>query len=379
MKNKKKLFKRRQILVGATALTAAAGLLASCKEQVDGGTPDKPEKSAAVSKGIIQWKMVTTWPKNFPGLGTGAQRIADSITTMSDGQLTIKLYAGGELVPPFECFDAVSQGTAQMSHGASYYWINKNRSMPFFATVPGGLTAQEHDAWIHYGGGQELWDELYADYNLKGFLGGNSGVQMGGWFKKEIKSLEDFKGLKMRMPGLGAEVINRMGATAIALPGGEIMPALESGAIDATEWVGPYNDLAFGFYQAAEYYYGPGFHEPGTHTECMVNKEEYEKLPKNLQKIVEHATVSENNRMLAEFTYGNSAAQRKLINEHNVKIGNFPKEVYDTMFKISEEVVAETANEGDINKRIYNSWLEFKNDVRERAPFAEQGYMERRG
>ena len=202
---------------------------------------------------------------------------------------------------------------------------------------------------------------------------------MGGWFKKEIKSLEDFKGLKMRMPGLGAEVINRMGATAIALPGGEIMPALESGAIDATEWVGPYNDLAFGFYQAAEYYYGPGFHEPGTHTECMVNKEEYEKLPKNLQKIVEHATVSENNRMLAEFTYGNSAAQRKLINEHNVKIGNFPKEVYDTMFKISEEVVAETANEGDINKRIYNSWLEFKNDVRERAPFAEQGYMERRG
>jgi len=379
MKNKKKLFKRRQILVGATALTAAAGLLTSCKEQVDGGTPDKPAKSAAVSKGIIQWKMVTTWPKNFPGLGTGAQRIADSITTMSDRQLNVKLYAGGELVPPFECFDAVSQGTAQMSHGASYYWINKNRSMPFFATVPGGLTAQEHDAWIHYGGGQELWDELYADYNLKGFLGGNSGVQMGGWFKKEIKSLEDFKGLKMRMPGLGAEVINRMGATAIALPGGEIMPALESGAIDATEWVGPYNDLAFGFYQAAEYYYGPGFHEPGTHTECMVNKEEYEKLPKNLQKIVEHATVSENNRMLAEFTYGNSAAQRKLINEHNVKIGNFPKEVYDTMFKISEEVVAETANEGDINKRIYNSWLEFKNDVRERAPFAEQGYMERRG
>ena len=379
MKNKKKLFKRRQILVGATALTAAAGLLASCKEQVDGGTPDKPAKSAAVSKGIIQWKMVTTWPKNFPGLGTGAQRIADSITTMSDGQLTIKLYAGGELVPPFECFDAVSQGTAQMSHGASYYWINKNRSMPFFATVPGGLTAQEHDAWIHYGGGQELWDELYADYNLKGFLGGNSGVQMGGWFKKEIKSLEDFKGLKMRMPGLGQEVINRMGATGISLPGGEIMPALESGAIDATEWVGPYNDLAFGFYQAAKYYYGPGFHEPGTHTECMVNKEEYEKLPKNLQKIVEHATVSENNRMLAEFTYGNSAAQKKLINEHNVKIGNFPKEVYDIMFKISEEVVAETANEGDINKRIYNSWLEFKNDVRERAPFAEQGYMERRG
>ena len=322
MKNKKKLLKRRQVLIGATALTAATGLLASCKENVDGGTPDNPSKSSAISKEIIEWKMVTTWPKNFPGLGTGAQRIADSITTMSDGQLNVKLYAGGELVPPFECFDAVSQGTAQMSHGASYYWINKNRSMPFFATVPGGLTAQEHDAWIHYGGGQELWDELYAEFNLKGFLGGNSGVQMGGWFKKEINTLNDFKGLKMRMPGLGAEVINRMGATAISLPGGEIMPALESGAIDATEWVGPYNDLAFGFYQATKYYYGPGFHEPGTHTECMVNKKEYDSLPKNLQKIVEHACVSENNRMLAEFTRGNSAAQRKLINEHGVIINN---------------------------------------------------------
>ena len=379
MKNKKKLLKRRQLLIGATALTAATGLLASCKENVDGGTPDNPSKSSAISKEIIEWKMVTTWPKNFPGLGTGAQRIADSITAMSDGQLNVKLYAGGELVPPFECFDAVSQGTAQMSHGASYYWINKNRSMPFFATVPGGLTAQEHDAWIHYGGGQELWDELYAEFNLKGFLGGNSGVQMGGWFKKEINTLNDFKGLKMRMPGLGAEVINRMGATAISLPGGEIMPALESGAIDATEWVGPYNDLAFGFYQATKYYYGPGFHEPGTHTECMVNKKEYDSLPKNLQKIVEHACVSENNRMLAEFTRGNSAAQRKLINEHGVIINNFPKEVYNTMFKLSEEVVAETANEGEINKRIYNSWIKFKEDVRERAPFSEQGYMERRG
>ena len=378
MKNIKKLFKRRQILIGATALTSAA-LLAGCKEKVDGGTPDNPKKSATISRGIIEWKMVTTWPKNFPALGTGAQRIADSIGEMSEGQLVVKLYAGGELVPPFECFDAVSQGTAQMSHGVSYYWINKNRSTPFFATVPGGLTAQEQDAWIHYGGGQELWDELYSNFNLKAFLGGNSGVQMGGWFRNEIKSLDDFKGLKMRMPGLGAEVINRMGATAVSMPGGEIMPSLESGAIDATEWVGPYNDLAFGFYQVAKYYYGPGFHEPGTQAECMVNKEEYDKLPKHLQKIVEHASVSENNKMLAEFTYGNSAAQRKLVDTHGVIMNNFPKEVYDTMFKISEEVVAETANDGEINKKIYNSWIKFKEDVRVRAPYAEQGYMERRG
>jgi len=333
----------------------------------------------AIAKNTLKWKMITTWPKNFPGLGTGAQRIADSITTMSDGQLMVKLYAAGELVPPFECFDAVRQGIAQMSHGASYYWISKNRSTPFFAAVPGGLTAQEHDAWIHYGGGQQLWDELYGEFGLKGFLAGNSGVQMGGWFKKEINSLEDFKGLKMRIPGLGAEVINRMGATAVALPGGEIMPSLQSGAIDATEWVGPWNDLAFGFYKVAKNYYGPGFHEPGTSTECMVNKNEFNALPKNLQDIVEHACVSENNKMLAEFTTGNNIAQRKLVEDHGVKIKHFPDEVYKVMFKISEEVVSETANEGDINKRIYQSWSSFKNDAIERAPFSEQGYMLRRG
>ena len=283
----KKNFKRRDFIKKAGLAGAAATAVSAFP-------------APAIAADRVDIAIVTTWPRDFPGLGTGAQRIADSITSMSDGKLTVKLYASGELVPAFECFDAVSQGTAQMSHGASYYWINKNRSTPFFATVPGGLTAQEHDAWIHYGGGQELWDELYSEFNLKGFLGGNSGVQMGGWFKKEINSLEDFKGLKMRMPGLGAEVINRMGATAIALPGGEIMPALESGAIDATEWVGPYNDLAFGFYQAAKFYYGPGFHEPGTHTECMVNKNEYDALPTNLQNIVEHACISENsffNRM----------------------------------------------------------------------------------
>ena len=332
----------------------------------------------AISKGRIKWKMVTTWPKNFPGLGTGAQRIADSITEMSEGQLTVKLFAAGELVPAFESFDAVRQQTAQMSHGSSYYWINKNKSFPFFAGVPGGLTAQEHNAWIHHGGGQELWDELYANFDVKGFLGGNTGVQMGGWFNKKINSLEDFKGLKMRIPGLGAEVINRMGATAVSLPGGEIMPALQSGAIDATEWVGPWNDLAFGFYKVANHYYGPGFHEPGSHTECIVSKPAFDELPKNLKKIVEHACVSENGKMLAEFTYANNIAQQKLIG-FGVNIKSFPDDVYNEMFKISDEVVAETANEGEINKRIYNSWFKFKKEIMERAPFAEKGYMNRRG
>ena len=357
--------KRRNFIKGA----AGAGIIASATNL----------SAPAIAKGIIKWKMVTCWPKNFPALGTGVQRIVNEIYAMSDGRLDIKIYSAGELVPAFEVFDAVREGTAEMGHDAPYYWIAKHPAIPFFTTLPGGLTAQEHAAWLNFGGGQELWDELYSTFNLKGFLAGNSGVQMGGWFKKEINSLKDFKGLKMRMPGLGAEVINRMGATAVALPGGEIMPALQSGAIDATEWVGPYNDLAFGFYKAAKNYYGPGFHEPGTHTECIVNKKEFDSLPTHLRHIVEHACVSENNRMLAEFTKGNSVSQKKLIEDHNVKIRHFPEEVYKAMFKISRDVVAETANEGDINKRIYNSWISFKNDVRERAPFSEQGYMLRRG
>ena len=245
--------------------------------------------SPAISSDTFSWKMVTTWPKNFPGLGTGAQRIADAITKMSNGRLTVKLYAAGELVPPFEAFDAVREGKAEMTHDASYYWVAKHKAFPFFCTVPGGLTVQEHNAWIYYGGGQELWDELCHGFGMRSFLAGGSGIQMGGWFQKELTSADDMKGIKMRMPGYGAEVINRMGATAVNLPGGEIMPALQSGVIDATEWVGPWNDLAFGFHKVAKYYYGPGFHEPSSALECLVNLEAYNKLPGDLQLIVHQA------------------------------------------------------------------------------------------
>ena len=240
-----------------------------------------------------RWKMVTTWPKNFPGLGTGANYLADIVGKMSGGRLTVKVYGGGELVPPFESFDAVSQGTAEMGHAAAYYWKGKSPAAQFFAAVPFGLNADEMAGWIHYGGGQKLWDDLYADFNLKPFATGNTGVQMGGWFNKEIRSVDDYKGLKMRMPGLGGEVIKRAGATVVNLPGGEIFPSLQSGAIDATEWVGPYNDLAFGFYKAASYYYWPGWHEPGTVLEAFVNRKAYEELPGDLQAVVEQATKAD--------------------------------------------------------------------------------------
>ncbi|PLW75277.1 TRAP transporter substrate-binding protein [Cohaesibacter celericrescens] len=319
-------------------------------------------------------KLVTTWPKNFPGLGTGAQRMADRITAMTDGRLTVKLYGAGELVPPFECFDAVSTGTADMYHGAEYYWQGKHKAFNFFTAVPMGLTGNELDAWILNGGGQELWDELAAQFNIKPFMAGNTGVQMGGWFNKEINSLEDLKGLKMRMPGLGGEVLRRMGASAVALPGGEIFPSLQSGAIDATEWVGPWNDLAFGFYKITKFYYYPGFHEPGSGLSCGVNLDLFNSLSKADQAVVQNACMAENNFMYSEFNAKNGAALETLLNKHSVNLKQFPDEVFDAIGKVSEEVVAEVADTDELSKRIYDSYITARKNVGDWGRIAEQTY-----
>lgn len=360
---KLKSLTRRAVLM-ATGTSAAAIFAAPALAQ----TPSE----------TFRWKMVTTWPKNFPGLGTGAQRIADSIDAMSAGRLHVELYAAGKLVPPFEVFDAVREGVAEMSHDAAYYWVDKNKSTPFFTTVPAGLTAMEHNAWIHYGGGQELWDELYAEFGLGAFLAGNLGVQMGGWFRKEINSVDDLEGLRMRIPGLGAEVISRMGAIAVNLPAGEIMSALESGLLDATEWAGPWNDLAFGFHKIAKYYYGPGFHEPGAAIECMVNLKAWQALPRDLQEIVKAACAAENERMPAQYLASDSASQTILVEKYGVDIRHFPDDVVNEAYRLSEDVIAETAQHGDINRRIFDSWWKFRRDAIQRGPYAEQGFMNAR-
>jgi TRAP-type mannitol/chloroaromatic compound transport system substrate-binding protein len=374
---------RRDFLIGAATGAVVAGgatYLATAQkpEPMVAGTPEQPGQAPAATSGTVEWKMVTTWPKNFPGLGTGAQRVADRISAMSNGKMAVRLYAAGELVPAFEAFDAVREGTAEMSHDASYYWVAKHKSTPFFCTVPGGLTQQEHSGWIHHGGGQALWDELYAEFGLKAFLAGGSGVQMGGWFQKEINSLADLDGLKMRIPGLGAEVVNRMGVTAVNMPGGEIMPALQSGVIDATEWVGPWNDLAFGFHKIAKFYYGPGFHEPSSSLEVMLSKDKFDALPSDLKAIVEAACTAEANYTVSEFTAGNNISQTTLVEEHGVTIGNFPDDVVKTAFANAIDVVQETASEGDVAKRIFDSWWSFRTDAVKRAPYAEQGYMNNR-
>ena len=237
------------------------------------------------------------------------------------------------------------------------------------------MTASEKAAWIIYGGGQKLWDELYSEFGVKGFLCGNTGVQMGGWFQKEINSLEDFQGIKMRMPGLGAEVVNRMGGTAVTMPAGEIMPALQSGVIDAAEWVGPWNDLALGFYKVAKYYYGPGFHEGGTANELIINKESYESLPSDLKAIVEHACHAGALEAPAEYFASSGLSLDVLTQKHNVDVRPFPKDVIKKMFSISKEVVEETAALGELHNKIYKSWSEFLYQSMRYQKYSDYGYM----
>jgi TRAP-type mannitol/chloroaromatic compound transport system substrate-binding protein len=357
--------KRRDFLTqaGASTLIASSALSVS---------------KLAKAEPKYKWKMVTTWPKNFPGLGTGANLLAKLITEMSGGRIEVKVYGANELVPAFEVFNAVSSGNAEMGHGASYYWKGKSEAAQFFSAVPFGLNAQEMNSWLYYGGGMELWKEIYAEFNLIPAAAGNTGVQMGGWFNREIKSISDLKGLKMRIPGLGGEVLKRAGGTPVSLPGGEIYTSLQSGAIDATEWVGPYNDLAFGFYKVAKFYYYPGWHEPGTTLEAMVNKKAFEALPKDLQSIVMNACKVTNQDMLAEYTARNNDALQTLIHTHKVNLKPFPNDVLKKLHTLSDEVLTELAAKDKHSAKVYASFKKFLGQVEQWHNISELAYFNAR-
>jgi len=333
--------------------------------------------NASASK-TIKWKMVTTWPKNFPGLGTGANNLAKLITQMSGGRLKVKVYGAKELVPAFEVFDAVSRGTAQIGHGAAYYWKGKIQAAQFFAAVPFGLTAQEMNGWLYHGGGMELWREAYAPFGIIPAASGNTGVQMAGWFNKEIKTIADLKGLKMRIPGLGGEVLKRAGGTPVNLPGGEIFTSLKTGAIDATEWVGPYNDLAFGLHKAAKFYYYPGWHEPGTTLEALINKQAFEKLPADLQSIVLNACKIANMDMLSEYTTRNQQALDTLVNKHKVKVLKLPDEVLTKLQSLSDEVIAEVAQNDKKAEKVFKSFKAYRDQVKKWSAISELAYLQSR-
>lgn len=326
----------------------------------------------------FKWKLVTSWPKNFPGLGTAPENFAKLVNEMSAGRLTVKVYGSGEIVPGFEVFDAVSQGTAQMGHAGAYYWKGKMPASPIFTALPFGLNAQETNGWLHYGGGIELWRELYKPFGVIPFAGGNTGVQAAGWFKKEIKSVEDLKGLKMRIPGLGGEVMKKLGAVPVALTGGELFTSLQSGAIDATEWVGPYNDLAFGFYKVTDHYYGSGWHEPGAMLEFTVNEKAFNELPKDLQKIVEVATRAVNQDMLDEYTARNQSALETLKNKHGIEAKTLPADVMKALKQASEEVIAEQIAADPTFAKIMGSYSKFQEQVAAYHQISEVEYYKNR-
>ncbi len=330
----------------------------------------------AIAAKPIRWKMVTTWPPHFPMLGEGADYIAKLVDEMTGGKFKITVYGGGELVPPLGVFDAVSQGTVEMGHGAAYYWAGKAPAAQFFAAVPFGFNAQSQNAWVTSGGGMALWEEIYKPFNLKPYLGGNTGVQMGGWFNKEINSIEDLKGLKMRIPGLGGKVLAKAGGNAILVAGGEIYTNLDRGVIDATEWVGPYHDLKMGFYKAAKYYYYPGWHEPGTTLEAMVNINAYEKLPPEFKVILDTAVEKTNSWMLSEFEAKNNDALNELITKHKVQLKKFPDEVLKQLKAYADEMLEEVAAGDPMSRKVFDSFKAFRSKIYEWNKITEEPYQQ---
>ena len=335
-------------------------------------------EAPAVVKDRVEMAMVTTWPRDFPGLGTGAQRLAKRVSDMSDGRIHVEYFAGGERVKPFDSFDEVASGNAQAYHAADYYWKGKHPGWAYFTAVPFGLTYNEMNAWIRWGGGQELWDELAGDFGLKCVMAGNTGVQMGGWFRKEINSADDLKGLKMRIPGLGGDVMAKLGASPVSLPGSQIYENLVSGAIDATEWVGPWNDSFMKFYEAARYYYYPGMHEPGSMLSLGLNKSFWEGLSASDQATIEAAASAENDIMMAEYNAKNGASLARLISEQGVELRVFSDDTYDSFGEAAAEVLEEVRAHSDLVARIHDSFVKARAEVGAWAKISDLEYVRQR-
>jgi len=323
----------------------------------------------------FRWKMVTTWPANFPIFQQGAERFADKVGKMSNGRLDIQVYAGDELVPALGVFDAVSQGAVEMGHGSPYYWAGKIPAAQFFSSVPFGMTSKGMEAWLYHGGGLELWREIYKPFKLVPFPMGNTGVQMGGWFNKKIESIDDLKGLRMRMPGLGGKVLNMAGGNPVLMAGSEIYTALERGIIDATEWVAPFHDMRLGLNRAARYYYYPGWHEPGTEFELMINSSDWEELPDDLQSIVEIAAAASGKWIFTEMEYYNQLALQELRQKNNVEMLEYPAQVLRELRRLTTLTLDEEAAKDADFKRVYSAYEKFRHSYAEWNEISDESYQ----
>jgi TRAP-type mannitol/chloroaromatic compound transport system substrate-binding protein len=319
--------------------------------------------------------MVSTWPRDFPGLGTGAQGIAQRITDESEGAITVEYFAAGERVGAFDAFDEVASGNAQAYHGADYYWKGKHPAFSYFTSVPFGLTDPEMNAWIYHLGGQALWDELSGEFGIKPMMAGASGAQMGGWFNKEMESPEDFTGLKMRIPGIGGDMMAKLGVSVISLPASQIYENLVSGAIDAADWVGPWNDYFLKLFEAAKYYYWPGVAEPSGTLALGFNRQFWDSLTDSERAMITAISQAEHGRIAAEFNANNSVYLDKLVTEHGVELRRFNEEIYDAFREASEEVFDEIVAHSDLAKRVHDSFIEARETVGSWMNIADVGYL----
>jgi TRAP-type mannitol/chloroaromatic compound transport system substrate-binding protein len=325
-----------------------------------------------------RWRMVTSWPKRLPGPGMSAERIAERIATLSGGRLQITVHAVGEVVPAFEVLDAVGGGVAEMGHTAAFYWQGKQPAAAFYTTVPFGMTPIEHVAWVEAGGGQALWDELYAPFGAKPFMGGNTGVCMGGWFRQELNGLADLGGLKIRSLGLGGEVYRRLGATPQTTSPGEILTSLQSGVLDGAEFVGPGTDIALGLYRVAPLYYGPGFNKPNGTGECIVALPAWSALDSELQAIIAHACAAEASFALAEMERLNAEALAALVERHNVRLKTFPREIVTAARQQAADILAEVGRRDEMARRVCDSYAAFQSRIAPWSRISLQAVLEAR-
>lgn len=344
--------KRREFLKGA--LLGAGTALAGCSGGGDG--------PAVQTQDRVQWRLTSSFPRSLDTLFGAAELFAQRVEEMSGGNFRIRTYPAGELVPGLEVLDAVQQGTVQVGQTASYYYTGKNPALAFDACVPFGMTARQKSAWLHHGGGLELLRSLFSDFNIINFPGGNTGVQMGGWFKKELTGLADMEGLKMRIPGLGGDVMSRLGVAVQVIAGGEIYPALERGAIDATEWVGPYDDEKLGFHKVAKFYHYPGWWEPGPNLSFYVNQDAYNKLPAAYQAIVASACRDAEIWMTARYDALNPAALKRLL-ETGVQMKAFPTDIMQRAKEESVALLNEYASQDATYKKLFDHWSAARDDL----------------
>lgn len=366
----------RRKLLGLAGMGLATGALAACGQNGTQGA--NGPSSPAISKSRKRLTMVTTWPKGLPGLGTAADRLAERVQTLTEGRIEIKVYASGELVPALQAFDTVADGNADMYHGAEYYWQGKSRAFNFFTAVPFGMTTAEFMGWIDFGGGRELWDELSGQYGIIAFQGANTGHQMGGWFKREVRSLDDFRGLKMRIPGLGGDMVTALGGAAVTLSGDQIYQALQTGTIDATEWVGPWNDYALGFFREAPYYYGPGFHEPGSSLSVGFNRRTWDSLDPTDREIIKSVCAQVNHLSIGEFTRQNAVYLDRLVTDHGTQLRRFPDDVTIRAREAAADIRASVGAAGGLEKRIYDSFEAALKSMRNWAAIGDMAYMNAR-